>query len=639
MKVKELIFLLIIILPRVLLSQGKSSKGDNFFYGYQYEKAIEEYKKEERKGPLTNTQVLNLADSYFKVGSYDNAAELYQEINKNDTIMTVHQFNQLLQSLSKSSSKDRVKTFLNSKSPLLANELMDNAEFNFEILDDGVMEANDLNIENLAINSPQTDFSPAFYKNKILFSSSRPLDSKAVYAPSGESYLDIYEVTINETGAAGNPSVFNKIPDSKFHKSTPYYSEKNERFFYILSNTQDDEMAFDEDGKNALALGTLYNSGQFRFLLKNLSTSFYYPFYDDATDRLYFAANFDDSYGGTDLYYVSTNSGQVMSAPVNLGPRINSPGNEIAPFLFNGSLYFSSDVFYGLGGMDVYKSRIQGRDVYGIPVNLGTGINSQEDDFGFIIKQENEKYTGYFASNRKGGKGKDDIYSFQMNNPPGLKTFALRGRVVDVSSNLGIGKAQLKLLGTDGNLLKELYTNEDGSFTVEVPWENQITIQSGKGDFSEYSKSYSGKQLEEIQKEPYQIELLQLEDLLTEDEGKNILKLRKFFFAKNKSDINPEVSTELDKVVEAVKSFPDLKIRIETHTDSRGYTSTNKKLSQQRSDAIKNYLLSKNVPEENIIESVGYGEERIKNNCTDGVYCLDFLHKQNERTLIEVVSQ
>lgn len=639
MKVKELIFLLIVVLPGILLSQGKSSKGDNYFYGYQYEKAIEEYKKEERKGPLTNRQVLNLADSYFKVGSYGNAAELYQEINKNDTIMNVHQFNQLLQSLSKSSSKDRVKTFLHSKSPLLANELMDNAEFNFEILEDGVMEANDLNIENLTINSPQTDFSPAFYKNKILFSSSRPLDSKAVYAPSGESYLDIYEVTINETGAAGNPSIFNKIPSSKFHKSTPFYSKKSESFFYILSNTQGNEMAFDEEGKNALALGTVSNSGQFRFLLKNLSTSFYYPFYDDETDRLYFAANFDDSYGGTDLYYVSTNSGQIMSAPVNLGPRINSPGNEIAPYLFNGSLYFSSDVFYGLGGMDIYKSRIQDRDVYGIPVNLGNGINSKEDDFGLIIKQENEEYTGFFASNRKGGKGKDDIYSFQMNNPPGLKTFALRGRVVDVSSNLGIAKAQIKLLSDNGDLLKELYTNDDGNFTVEVPWVNQITIQSGKGEFSEYSKNYTGKELEEIQKQSYNIELLKLVDLLTEAEGKNVIKLKKFFFAKNKSDINPEVSTELDKVVEAVKSFPDLKIRIETHTDSRGYASTNKKLSQQRSDAIKNYLLSKNVPEENIIESVGYGEEKITNNCTDGVYCLNFLHKQNERTLIEVVSE
>ncbi|KAA2218560.1 OmpA family protein [Maribacter flavus] len=638
MKVTTYIFLLFIALPSLLFSQGKNSKGDNYFYGYQYQKAITEYQKEQQKGSLSNSQLLNLADSYFKVGNYKNASEIYQEVNKKDSIMTVLQFNQLLQSLSKTSNKERVQTFLRSKSPVLSNELMENAEFNFQILEMGANNANTVDLVNLPINSPQTDFSPAFYKNKLLFSSSRPLKSKGVYVPSGESYLDIYEVAISDTGKTGVVQLFDQVPDSKFHKSTPFYSEENERLFYILSNAEEGELTYDENGKNSLAMGMSYNSGQFRFLLKNLSTSFYYPFFDDATDRLYFAANFDDSYGGTDLYYVSTNNGQVMSAPVNLGPRVNSPGNEIAPFIFDGSLYFSSDVFYGLGGMDVYKSRIQSRDVYGIPVNLGEGINSKEDDFGFIIKQENDTYMGYLASNRPGGKGGDDIYAFRMDAMPGLKTFALRGTVVDASSNQGIGKAQIKLLDNEGNVLKELYSAENGDFTVEIPWQDEITVQSGKGEFSAYSKSYSGKQLEEIQKSPYSISLLQLEDLVEETEGKKVVRLKKFYFPKGNSTLTPEITMELDKVVEAVQNFPDIKLRIETHTDSRGSNATNQKLSQERSDVVRYYLVSKGVPSETILESIGYGEENIKNNCTNGVYCLDFLHKQNERTLIEVVS-
>ncbi|TLF44204.1 OmpA family protein [Maribacter aurantiacus] len=638
MKVTTYIFLLFIALPSLLFSQGKNSKGDNYFYGYQYQKAITEYQKEQQKGSLSNSQLLNLADSYFKVGNYKNASEIYQEVNKKDSILTVLQFNQLLQSLSKTSNKERVQTFLRSKSPVLSNELMENAEFNFQILEMGANNANTVNLVNLPINSPQTDFSPAFYKNKLLFSSSRPLKSKGVYVPSGESYLDIYEVAISDTGKTGVVQLFDQVPDSKFHKSTPFYSEENERLFYILSNAEEGELTYDENGKNSLAMGMSYNSGQFRFLLKNLSTSFYYPFFDDATDRLYFAANFDDSYGGTDLYYVSTNNGQVMSAPVNLGPRVNSPGNEIAPFIFDGSLYFSSDVFYGLGGMDVYKSRIQSRDVYGIPVNLGEGINSKEDDFGFIIKQENDTYMGYLASNRPGGKGGDDIYAFRMDAMPGLKTFALRGTVVDASSNQGIGKAQIKLLDNEGNVLKELYSAENGDFTVEIPWQDEITVQSGKGEFSAYSKSYSGKQLEEIQKSPYTISLLQLEDLVEETEGKKVVRLKKFYFPKGNSTLTPEITMELDKVVEAVQNFPNIKLRIETHTDSRGSNATNQKLSQERSDIVRDYLVSKGVPSETILESIGYGEEYIKNNCTNGVYCLDFLHKQNERTLIEVVS-
>lgn len=638
MKVKKTIFLWAVILPTLVISQGKKSKGDNYFYGYQYEKAIAEYRKERQKASLTNTQLLNLADSYFKVGNYNNASELYQEVNKNDTIMTVNQFNQLLQSLSKSSTKERVKTFLRSKSPLLASELLDNADFNFEILEDGGAIKNEVTLVNLPINSSQIDFSPAFYKNKLLFSSSRPMKSKELYEPSGESYLDIYEVAISDNGNLGQVSLFEKVPDSKFHKSTPFYSKESDRLFYILSNSEDGELTYDENGKNSLAMGILYNSGQFRFLLKNLSTSFYYPFFDDSSGRLYFAANFDDSYGGTDLYYVSTNNGQVMSAPVNLGPRINSPGNEIAPFIFDGSLYFSSDVFYGLGGMDVYKSRIQSRDVYGIPVNLGEGINSKKDDFGFIVRQENDTFMGYLASNRPGGKGGDDIYSFKMASLPGIKTFALRGSVVDASSGLGIGKAQIKLLNKKGELIKELYSDESGGFTVEIPWQDEIIVQSGKGEFSAYSKSYSGEELEEVQNNPYTIELLQLEDLVEETEGKKVIKLKKFYFPKGKSNLTPEITTELDKVVKAVQNFPDVKLRIETHTDSRGSSASNKRLSEQRSNAIRDYLYGKGVSSNTIVASVGFGEENIKNNCTNGVYCLDFLHKQNERTLIEVVS-
>ena len=120
-------------------------------------------------------------------------------------------------------------------------------------------------------------------------------------------------------------------------------------------------------------------------------------------------------------------------------------------------------------------------------------------------------------------------------------------------------------------------------------------------------------------------------------EGKTVLKLEKFFFDKNKSIVTAAIALELDKVVDAVSRFPQLRLKIETHTDSRGSNTSNKKLSQRRSDAIKMYLLKNGLSSSNIVESIGLGEEKIKNNCTNGVYCLDFLHKQNERTLVEVV--
>ncbi|MEP3373197.1 MAG: OmpA family protein [Maribacter dokdonensis] len=636
MKFKFLITILIII-PLLGFAQDKKSKADNLFYGYRYQQAIAEYKKEMEKKPLTNHQLLNLADSYFSTGKYDNASELYLEVNKNDTIMSVNRFNKMLQSLSKNSERDRVKTFLRSKADKLSPELLENAEFNYSLLE--IPASNeDKTIRDLGVNSPQGDFSPAFYKNGILFSSSRSRNSKNVYEPTGESYLDIYFARISSTNMLVDVEIFKEIPATEFHKSTPYYSTKLSTFFYILSNTEDGELRYDENGKNALAIGTLSDNGRFRFILKDLSTSFYYPFFDDNTERLYFAANFDDSYGGTDLYYVYTNNGQIMSAPINLGPRINSPGNEIAPYIYEGSLYFSSDVFYGLGGMDVYKSNILANETYTIPVNLGEGINSISDDFGFIIQKakEGNGLSGFFASNRKGGKGGDDLYGFMLDKSPGLKTFALGGKVVNLRNKAGLEGAQVRLLSQNGDILKEVVSNSDGSFRIEVPWMSQVTIQAMSDGYSIFSTTYSEEGMEEIQNSSYNMGLAKMEDLVTEREEKTVIKLDKFYFDKGKSTLNAQVEGQLKKVIDAVERFPQIRLRVLSYTDSRGSSSYNKRLSQDRANTIKQYLLNNGLGSHNILEATGYGEENIVNNCTNGAYCLDFLHKQNERTLFVV---
>jgi outer membrane protein OmpA-like peptidoglycan-associated protein len=127
------------------------------------------------------------------------------------------------------------------------------------------------------------------------------------------------------------------------------------------------------------------------------------------------------------------------------------------------------------------------------------------------------------------------------------------------------------------------------------------------------------------------------DDFVEEKEGQIALKLDKFYFDKGKSVINTSIAAELDKVVETAIQFPQLRLAIETHTDSRNSSSYNLKLSQNRADAIKAYLIKKGVSQATIVESLGYGEEKLTNNCINGAYCLDFLHKQNERTLIKIV--
>ncbi|UJH68321.1 OmpA family protein [Allomuricauda sp. SCSIO 65647] len=637
---KSTLWAVFILVFTCMAGQDKKSKGDNYFFQYAYQQAIAEYEAQKAEKGLSPQQELNLADAYFKTNAFDKASQMYLEAYKKDSLMGNHHFNKMLQSFSKTRNNERVMAFLATKADNLQQELLENADFNRELLQSNVANELDYQIFNVESNSPQSDFAPSFYEEKLLFSSGRPQENKKQYAPMAESYLDLFVGQIGADGQILNPNPYTGVPTSNYHKATPYYSDNLHAILYVLSNTEDGELAFDDNGKNALAIGMQIINGPFRLLLRDLSTSFYYPFYHAETGRLYFAANFEDSYGGTDLYYVATNNGQIMSAPVNLGSRINSPGNEIAPFIFENSLYFSSDVFYGLGGMDTYKSNLEGENSFSIPVNLGLGINSTDDDFGLIIKNEGDGLLGYFSSNRPGGKGKDDIYGFKVDRKPGLKTIALRGKVIKSYDNdEGVAKAVVRVMDGNGGVLKEVYTNEDGDYRLEIPWREEVVLQATKDRHSLFAEKLQF--LEGLdQKEGFKIPigLAAYDDLVEEKEDQKVIKLRKFYFGRGLKKITPEIATELDKVVSFVGQFPAVQLRIETHTDSRGGSAANFRLTQGRSDAIKEYLLQKGVPASNILYSIGYGEQKILNNCHNGAFCLEMLHLQNQRSLIVILN-
>ncbi len=636
---KSIFALFLLMVSSLSWAQELQTSGDKYFYGYAYEDAIRDYQKQMSQGKLmTNHQLLNLADSFFKTGNFKNASRYYLDVYKNDSIMSNNRFNNMLQSLAKTSEPERVKAFLKSNSHSLTNELMENTSFNNELLESNVDGDSNILVFNASGNTPQSDISPAFYKDKILFSSGRKRNSKLVYGPSGESYLNLYVAVIGNDGKLMNPNPFDGVPKSQFHKSTPYYSQELNRLFYVLSNAEDGNLLFDDKGKNSIAIGMVYDNGLFRYVLKDPSSSFYYPFFDDKSGKLYFAANFPDGYGGTDIYYVYTNNSQVMSQPINLGPIINTPGNEIAPYLFEGSIYFSSDIFYGYGGMDIYKSNNFADGSFSIPVNLGNGINSESDDFGLIIRrQDGDAFEGYFSSNRKGGLGKDDLYGFTVNGALGLKTLVFRGHVIKSKTDEGIANASVKLIDAKGNVIKQVSSYENGAYLIEVPWREDVFLQVSKPRFSNFNKSFNAKESEELQQTTFDIGLASVDDIIAEKEDKKVLKLERFVFEKGKSDIFQIVS-ELDKAVEMIQQFPQIKLRIETHTDSRGNNATNKKLSQSRADNILSYLKSKGVTAANVSSAIGYGEEKLLNSCADGVYCLEFLHNQNDRTLFVILN-
>ena len=639
MKFKNTITVLLVVGLGVVYAQNPKSKADAYFFQYSYKDAVLAYENDMALGfDLTKQQQLNLADSYFKTNDFQKASDIYTQLYANDSIMNDLQFNRMLQSIEKTSDDKKLNGFIQDSGSGLTKELLENADFNNRLLSNGDEGELKFEIFSLAANSPKSDFSASFYGEGIVFTSGRPNGKREDYVPMGEAYLDIYEGEMDENGQVNSARVFNKIQPSDYHKATPYYSETLNGFFYIRSNTDENgDLSYDENDKNSLAIVLQRDQDQVRPLLKDLSTSFYYPFYDIKTQRLYFAADFESGYGGTDIYFVYTNNGQVMSAPINLGPRINSPGNEISPYIFDGSLYFSSDIFYGLGGMDIYKSNISGDD-FSVPINLGPSINSVEDDFGFIIRDHGDGLLGYFSSNRDGGMGKDDIYGFMVDEKPGIRTFALKGQVVNKANFGKVAQAMVRVFNDKGELLQEVLSNDEGGYSIEVPLQESVRIEATKDRYSVFSVFFQGEEMKSVQQTALNIGLVKYDDIVEEREGQTVLKLNRFYFAKSKTNITADIANELNKVVEAVERFPQIQLRIETHTDSRGGSSLNFRLTQQRSDNIKKYLIEKGVPESNIIYTIGYGEDKILNNCTNGVYCIDYLHKENQRSLIVVLN-
>ena len=623
----------------LISGQESKSKGDGYFFSYAYQDAVSAYENDLAKGiQLSATQYRNLADSYFKLDRVDKATEIYLQLFAKDSMVSDVHLNRLLQGLEKTSGHERVYTFLNEEDLKFSKELMENTDFNIELLrvGEGVPEL-DFQIFNIESNSPQSDFSPAFYGSKLLFTSGRPVGKRKNYVPSGEAYLDIFEGAIGQNGNITNVNPFEQVAKSEYHKATPYFSDPLNSVFYVLSNTSEGELEFDDTGKNALGIGVQQLNGNFRMVWKDLGTSFYYPFYDHENGKLYFAADLEGGYGGTDIYYVYTNNGQVMSAPKNLGARVNSPGNEIAPYIFEGTLYFASDVFYGLGGMDIYRTNLSDGDSFSIPVNLGRQINSSEDDFGFIIKNEGEGLLGYFSSNRPGGTGGDDIYGFKVAEKPGLKTLVFEGKVINIATKKSVPEATVRVLTVAKESLKEVVSDAEGNYRIEIPWQEEVILETTKERYSLYSQQFKGTAIEQVAGSQ-NIPIVAYENLVEEKEGQTVIKLKKFSFPKGKSTITETIAVELDKVVDAVKAFPGMQLRIETHTDSRGGSAYNFRLTQSRSDAIKQYLIGHGVPTSNILYSIGYGEDKILNNCKNGVFCLEMLHRQNQRSLIVVLN-
>lgn len=501
-------------------------------------------------------------------------------------------------------------------------------------------------ILNTAINTIGSDLGSAFYKDKLIFSStSIGTKAGATYKWNELPYLHMYSAQINPYGDLSSVEPFAPKLKTAFHDGPVSIDEKQDIIYFTRNNLVKGKTSASREGVVNLKifLGKLEEgewklTGSFRFNSNEYSVG--HPSIDKDGTVLYFASNMPGGYGKSDLYFSVFSNGQ-WSKPFNLGPKINTESNEFFPFISSdGVLYFASDGHGGLGGLDIYFS-VPERGVFNSIENLGYPVNSPRDDFGLALDSTGMK--GYFASSRPGGKGNDDLYFLKIKRVPVI----IRGVVKDRDTKDVLSDATISVINESGNTILTSVTRTDGQFEFEVNKGQQYVINVIKENYSESEKTIGTASLrpnDEVYSEIFLEEQIDESEYgpapksIEQEDGAvlQVIDIEYLNYDLDKTDIRPEATVALDRLIAMLKEYPDLEIRIESHTDSRGSDEYNMLLSKKRARSAFDYVVSKGIDPNRLLYQ-GFGETRLLNECINGVNCTEEEHEVNRRSIVKVV--
>jgi peptidoglycan-associated lipoprotein len=358
------------------------------------------------------------------------------------------------------------------------------------------------------------------------------------------------------------------------------------------------------------------------------------PFITGDGKCLYFVSDMPGGYGGTDIYYCLRDDNGTWSNPVNVA-SVNTAGNERTPSIgADNVFYFSSDGAVGMGGLDVFKAIKTGNTMSDIQ-NMGSPINTPQDDFAYTKVDKN---SGFFASDRVGGQGSDDIYSFIEKL---ILKLALEGIVYDKKTQEPIINALVNLSNASGLNLK-VTTDATGKFKFDLSENTDYQLTGEKSGYSTDSESVTTTGLttsQTLRKDLY-IDQTPIDKLAVNTLPVNTsIRLENIYYNFNKSNIRPDAAKELNKLVKILKDYPSMWIELGSHTDSRGSDAYNMALSKKRATAAVNYILKSGGIDKERITAHGYGETRLVNQCANGVSCTIEQHQLNRRTEFTIVKQ
>ena len=486
-------------------------------------------------------------------------------------------------------------------------------------------------IKFLEINKENSDYGVAILdNNKLIFTSAseKVKSSRKNYNPR----KDLYVGDIDFSGEINNAKLVINNSDTKFNETGATYTS-DKRTVYFSRNKYVKKLSKQKLPKNQrLELykadvdvnGNWSNIEKLPFNKKAYSSG--YPVLNNDNSKLYFASDRLPSEGKTDIFVVDILKNGKFSKPKNLGKNVNTSGNETTPFITDdGILYFSSDGHPSKGKLDVFAVEIYEETTSEI-YHLASPINSINDDFAYIVNKDNNQ--GFFTSNRLQGLGFNDLYAFTLEEDirPGECFITVDGKVRDKETLEVIPGATVDLYNLEGNLLESVSTYNDGTYKFTVSCAKEYKLVASSENYKNNEKRI------EILEENYHSALhtnLNLSKIYKEK--KTVKSLQPIYYDFDDATITNTAANEMDKIVKIMNDNPNLIIEASAFTDSRGSNTYNKALSQRRAKAAVNYLKSQGI-DAHRIKSRGYGEEKLINQCVNGVECDEDAHQMNRRT-------
>jgi outer membrane protein OmpA-like peptidoglycan-associated protein len=630
-----LLFALVVFTAGSSFSQQKDiQKANKEFDKFAYIDAREIYLKVVADGYESAEIFKKLGDTYYFNSDYTNAAKWYDKLVKQFPDQTEPEYYyraaQSLKSLGKYSESDALLKDYVAKggNGLVIKSYEDDPNY----LKSTVFKARDFVLEKVAVNSSNSDFGASFYGNdKIVYASASGTEGMKVSEWTNQPFLDLFMADRDSTGQLSNSMRLGGDINTQYHESSTAFTKDGYTVYFTRNNFIDGKKGKDKNKTIRLKLYKATKTGDYNWTnivelpFNSKEYSVAHPALSPDGKKLYFSSDMPGTFGMSDLWYVDILGNDSYGTPVNLGPNINTEARESFPFISDkNNLYFSSDGRSGLGGYDIFVTPLDDAGKPGKITNLGAPSNSAQDDFGFIINEDDR--IGYVSSNRGGDRGSidDDIYLVKE-----ICSITIQGKVFDEETKDPLPGAQVSLLDENNQLVSQTTAKYDGTYSFVGDCGTQYTVRGVKEGYNPYEKMIETPMLSGTIDVP--LPLKRIDPCPPNDLGCK-LNLQPIYFDFDKSNIRPDAEIELAKILAAMREYPELIIHIESHTDSRGNDSYNMSLSERRAQSTLKWLVGKGI-DKNRLTAKGYGESQLVNQCSNGVSCTAEEHQLNRRSM------